>query len=315
MLADRCVDADTGLIFDIQGHSVHDGPGTRTTVFLNGCPLRCIWCSNPEGLFTHPVMMYRQGKCKGCGDCLAACPSGAARVVGDQLVHDREACDACQTHECVDACLNEAMVKSGKYYTTEEVLRILQRDRQFWGKNGGVSFSGGEPLMQRPFINNLMRRCKEVGIHVCVETSSCLPTAHYLDALRFADWVFTDIKHMDPVTHMKLTGRGNALILHNIETLARSDWEGVIMPRIPVVPGCNDSEANLMATVDFIRNIGLDVVNLLPFHRLGESKHRQLGRTFDMADQPSPADATMQRLKELVQSRGVLCFVGWETPF
>ncbi|WP_428565205.1 MAG: glycyl-radical enzyme activating protein [Solidesulfovibrio sp. DCME] len=307
--------ADRGLIFDIQGHSVHDGPGTRTTVFLNGCPLRCTWCCNPEGLFNRPVVMYRQSKCKCCGDCLAACPTGSVRVVAGRLVFDRAVCDTCQSHACVKACLNEAVVESGKYYPIEEVLRILKRDRQFWGRNGGVSFSGGEPLLQQAFIGNLLRQCKKLEMHTCVETTSCLPTDYYLDVLRSVDWVFTDIKHMDPAIHKELTGRDNALILHNIEQLAKADWDGVIMPRVPVIPGRNDSEENLMATVDFIKGLGLDAVNILPFHRLGESKYRQLGQEYGLADQTSPSDEAMYRLKDMVQSRDVICLVGWETPF
>jgi pyruvate formate lyase activating enzyme len=305
-----------GLIFDIQGHSVHDGPGTRTTVFLNGCPLHCSWCCNPEGLFRRPVVMYRESKCKCCGDCIAACPSGSVRVIDGKLRFDRKNCDACIEHECVKACLNESVVESGKYYSQAEVLRILRRDRQFWGSNGGVSFSGGEPLLQKKFISGLLRECKKQEMHTCVETTSFLPTEYYLDTLAYVDWVFTDIKHMDPVEHKKLTGQDNALILHNIAALAgKAGWDGVIMPRIPVIPNSNDSEENLLATVAFIKRIGLDAVNILPFHRLGESKYRQLGRLYDLADQPSPADETMQQLKAMVESQGVYCLVGWETPF
>jgi pyruvate formate lyase activating enzyme len=305
----------TGLIFDIQGHSVHDGPGTRTTVFLNGCPLRCSWCCNPEGLFRRPVVMYRASKCKCCGDCIQACPSGSIQVIDGKLIFNRKNCDACLEHECVKACLNESVVESGKYYSQADVLRILRRDRQFWGSNGGVSFSGGEPLLQSKFISSLLRECKKQEMHTCVETTSFLPTDYYLDTLAYVDWVFTDIKHMDSETHKKLTGQDNALVLHNIAALANADWNGVIMPRIPIIPSRNDSEENVLATVKFIKSLGLDAVNILPFHRLGESKYRQLGREYDLAEQSSPPDEKMQQLKALVESQGIYCLVGWETPF
>ncbi|MTJ80188.1 MAG: glycyl-radical enzyme activating protein [Telmatospirillum sp.] len=305
-----------GLIFDIQGHSVHDGPGTRTTVFMSGCPLQCVWCCNPEGLFRHPVMMYRESKCKCCGDCIRACPHGAARVVDGKLTHDRSLCDDCETFDCVTACLNEASVTSGRYYTQDELMRILLRDQQYWGKHGGVTFSGGEPLLQRSFITAVLAECKRHGMHVGVETTSCLPTDYYLDVMRSVDWVFTDIKHMDPAVHHRLTGQDNTLLLTNIARLAAlPDWDGVIMPRIPIIPGLNDGTENLLATVRFIKSIGLDAVNILPFHRLGESKYRQLGRRYAFVDQSPPPDEHMAALKSLVTAEGVICLVGWETPF
>ncbi|WP_147820142.1 glycyl-radical enzyme activating protein [Salidesulfovibrio onnuriiensis] len=305
----------TGLVFDVQGHSVHDGPGTRTTVFLNGCPLSCVWCSNPEGLFRKPVMMHRETRCQCCGKCIQNCPHGAASVQEGRLVFDRALCDACTTHDCLDTCYHEAVAISGKRYTVDELMRIFQRDRQFWGSVGGVTFSGGEPLLQKPFILEVLKRCKESYIHTCVETTSCIETGFYLEAMRHIDWVFTDIKHMDSEQHRQLTGVGNELILKNIERLATADWDGVIIPRIPVIPGKNDSEENIEATVRFIRDIGLDVVNMLPFHRLGESKYRQLGKTYALAEQTPPPDERMQDLKRIAEANGLYCFIGWDTPF
>ncbi len=305
----------TGLVFDIQGHSVHDGPGTRTTVFMSGCPLSCLWCSNPEGLHKKPVMMYRATRCKCCGHCIESCTSGAPAVKDGKLSFDRELCNACTTHECIDTCYNEAIVTSGKRYTIEELTSIFQRDRQFWGSRGGVTFSGGEPLLQKRFILRLLKECKERFIHTCIETTSCLPTEYFLEATKYVDWAFTDIKHMDSDCHKRLTGVGNELILHNIEQLAKADWNGVIMPRIPIIPGKNDSDDNIAATAAFIRDIGLEAVNLLPFHRLGESKYRQLGRTYAMAEQTSPSDEHMHRLGKIVEDHGLYCFVGWDTPF
>jgi len=305
----------TGLVFDVQGHSVHDGPGTRTTVFLNGCPLSCLWCSNPEGLHRKPVMMHRATRCQCCGNCIKSCPYGSPRVVDGELTFNRELCDSCTTFECVETCYHEACTISGRRYTIDELLRIFQRDRQFWGSRGGVTFSGGEPLMQRRFILEMLKKCHEVFIHTCIETTSCVPSEFYLEVTKFVDWVFTDIKHMDSQKHAELTGVGNELILHNIEALAKEDWDGVIMPRVPVVPGKNDSDENIAETARFIRDIGLDALNLLPFHRLGESKYRQLGKTYAMAEQESPSDERMLELKKIAEGYGLYCFVGWDTPF
>lgn len=304
-----------GLIFDIQGHSVHDGPGSRTTVFLNSCPLKCVWCCNPEGLFHKPVLLYLESRCKRCGRCIAACPHGGVKPGETGPVFDREICDKCTTHECRDACLSEALDVSGEYYTVPDLMKVLERDSEFWSDNGGVSFSGGEPLMQKEFITAALKACKERYMHTCVETTSCLATDYYLGVMDYVDWVFTDIKHMDSEAHRELTGVGNELILKNIGALAKKDWDGVIVPRIPVIPGKNDSEENIRSTAAFIREAGLDVVNLLPFHRLGESKYRQVGQVYKLAEMESPGDDDMKRLQKIAQDEGIYCFVGWETPF
>lgn len=305
-----------GLIFDIQGHSVHDGPGTRTTVFLSGCPLACIWCCNPEGLFHHPVMMYKESRCKHCGKCIEACPYGAISVVDGKLAHNRKLCDICTTFECVEACLYEAKEISGKYYTVSELMEIFKRDRQFWGSRGGVTFSGGEPLLQKDFILQVTKACKETYIHVAIETTACLSTEHFMKVMNNVDWVFVDIKHMDTNEHEKLVKVGNELILKNIKTLAeKPDWNGFVVARIPIIPKKNDSEKNIRATAKFVREIGLEVINILPFHRLGESKYRQIGQKYKFEDQVPPTEDHMIKIKKMIEDEGLVCFVGYETPF
>jgi len=306
-----------GLIFNIQGHSVHDGPGTRTTVFMNGCPLNCIWCCNPEGLFQHPVMIFMQSRCVSCGACIKACPYGAITISEDKkLIHNRNLCDVCKTNECTEACLHEATSLSGKYYTVDELMKIFKRDRQFWGSSGGVSFSGGEPLLQRNFILETLKRCNKAFIHVTVETTSCFDTDYYMEAMNYIDWVFTDIKHMNAAEHKKLTGVDNKLILKNIRTLAeKQDWDGFIVIRIPIIPGLNDSEENIRATAKFVKEIGLEVINILPFHRLGESKYRWLSRRYKFEEQKPPSNEHMLSLKKIIEEEGLVCYVGYETPF
>ncbi len=306
-----------GLIFDIQGHSVHDGPGTRTTVFMNGCPLNCIWCCNPEGLFRSQVIMYKESKCVCCGNCIKRCPHGAVSITSEgKLSFNRLFCDVCQTHECLDTCYHGGIELIGKIYTPDQLMRIFQRDRQFWGPGGGVTFSGGEPLIQHAFVLEMLKRCKKAYLHTCVETTSCLSTDHYMTLMQYVDWVFTDLKHMDSEKHRELTGVGNALILKNIETLARqANWDGFIVPRIPIIPDLNDSDGNIGATADFVKSIGLEVINVLPFHRFGESKYRQIGKFYRFAEQKPPLTEKMQHIKEVVENRGLVCFIGSDTPF
>jgi len=305
------------LIFDVQGHSVHDGPGTRTTVFLAGCPLHCVWCCNPEGLFNNPTIMYSDRKCKLCYRCVEACPYNAITVNGEDgsLIHNRKMCDHCLTKECLNVCYHEAISVTGEYYTVDELMQIFQRDRQFWGSEGGVTFSGGEPLMHREYLREVLRRCKQSYIHTTIETTMCVPTDYLMGILPTIDWIFVDIKHMDPQTHKQLTGIDNRLILHNIRQVAAADWDGFIVIRIPVIPGLNDSEENIRATARFVHEIDLEVINILPFHRLGESKYRQLGRVYELVDQTPPPEEHMQRLQQLIQAEGLICFVGHKTPF
>lgn len=317
--ASDLIEKPKALIFSIQGQSIHDGPGARTTVFLCGCPLNCLWCSNPEGLFHHPVMMWREQSCIRCGRCIEACPHNAISIAGDgrTLIHNREFCDPCQSCECVNACLNEAKVMSAKYYTIEELLRIFHRDRQFWGTRGGVTFSGGEPLMHKNLMKILLPELKKRFIHVTLETTLCVDTEYLHEVIPHVEWIFSDIKLMDPDKHRRYTGVDNSLILKHIKMLASEvDWNGVLLIRIPVIPGVNDDENNIRETARFVaKDCGLDAINILPFHRLGESKYRQVGQTYKFEDMEPPRGEHMQKCKKWIEEEGLMCFVGHETPF
>lgn len=308
--------ATKGLIFDIQGHSVHDGPGTRTAVFLKGCPLSCQWCCNPEGVKRHIEMLYYESRCVHCGHCIASCPHQAISVQGNSLHHDRSQCDTCKQMPCIDSCLHEAKCQVGKYYSVEALMRVLKRDRHFWGAKGGVTFSGGEPLLQTAFIREVLAACKREYINVCIETTSYIKPSFYLEAMRMVNWAFLDIKHMDDVRHKQKTGVSNERILNNIAALAQDpDFDGVMIIRVPVIPGFNDSEDNIRQTARFVKSIGLDAINILPFHRMGESKYRQLDRVYPYANGLPPTPEHMQRLQQVAIDEGIMCFIGYQTPF
>jgi len=308
-----------GLIFDIQGYSVHDGSGCRTLVFLSGCPLRCSWCSNPEGQLLRPRVMYRARKCVHTHyRCVRACPNNAIQSTDGEsppLRFDRSICDRCDSMDCVRACLNEALQIAGRTCTTDELMRILIRDQGFWGSQGGVTFSGGEPLSQSEFLLAVLRRCRASYIHTAVETSAHADTALLLEMLEWTDWLFIDLKHVDSAAHRAETGVGNELILKNLAAVAAAGWDGRLIVRVPIVPGYNDTVENLQATAALMVKLNLKEVNLLPFHRLGHSKYEQLGLNYEYAQVPSPSREALWAHQRIFETTGLQCYIGSETPF
>lgn len=314
---------ETGIIFDIQGHSVHDGPGTRTLVFLSGCPLCCEWCANPEGMELQPQVRFKKVNCvhreQCCTRCADACPHNAIAFTSDDseapLEIDRRLCRTCDTLDCVKACLKEALIISGKEMTVTELMKVLKRDRRFWGPEGGVSFTGGEPLFQKRFILQLLQRCKESYIHTVLETSAYAETAFFLEAMSMVEFAFIDLKHMDPVKHKEKTGVSCRRIHENIRALARSDWSGRLVFRMPIIENYNDNEENILATAAFLNEIGLYEINILPFHRLGDSKWTQLGLTYPYRDYKETPGQKMEQIQQLFLDQNIACYNGYRTPF
>jgi pyruvate formate lyase activating enzyme len=305
-----------GLIFDIQGFSVHDGSGCRTLVFLSGCPLRCTWCSNPEGQLLQPRVMYRETKCVHRHyRCVKACPNNAIQIKEGEtppLQFDRTICDRCNRPDCVTACLNEALRVAGRTYSVDELMRVLVRDQGFWGSQGGVTFGGGEPLFQAEFLLAVLAKCRANYMHTTVETSAHAKTDVLMEVLKLANALFIDIKHMDPTAHRSGTGAGNELILRNIEAVAATGWNGRLIIRVPVVPGYNDSAENLQAVAAFMVRLKLKEINLLPLHRLGHSKYEQLGLTYEYARLPTPSEKTLRLHRRIFEQVGLRCYIGSE---
>ncbi|MBE3088109.1 MAG: glycyl-radical enzyme activating protein [Chloroflexi bacterium] len=310
-----------GLIFDIQGYSVQDGPGTRTSVFLSGCPLRCGWCCNPEGQLLRQRLMYKTVNCANCpGRCINACPQHSIKILSRNdnkliLDFDRELCDRCNDMTCVRSCYTSALQISGRWYTVDELMRILKRDQGYWGSRGGVTFTGGEPLLQKHFTLAVLKKCQDSYIHSGIETSAYITTADLVEILPYVNWMFIDIKHMDPARHREGTGVDNEPILQNIRAVRACNWPGRLILRSAIIPGFNDAKENAVATAGFMKEVGLAEINILPFHRLGTSKYEELGMNYQYAKQESPSAEVMNNLRTLYEHHGFRCFVGSETPF
>lgn len=310
-----------GLIFDIQGHAVHDGPGTRTLVFLSGCPLRCAWCANPEGMAHRQNLLYTTAQCKAtennCRRCVQSCSRGAIQIDEETGLPqiNRALCSDCTTFECVDACNYDALRKSGKYYTVAELMDVLKRDRNFWGSDGGVTFSGGEPLGQGKFLQEVLRECKRRLIHTAIESSAYTDRDRFLTVMKYIDFAFIDVKHMDPLQHKIKTGVDNERILANLRHLAASDWPGRLILRTPIIPGFNDSEENALATISFMKDNGFFEINLLPFHRLGTSKWQQLGKSYPYEHMESLSKEDLYGLQQIYLNAGIACYADTDVVY
>ena len=289
-------------VFNVQGFSIHDGPGIRTTVFVKGCPLRCLWCQNPESNSPCPELMSYKKKCTGCGRCIEACPQQAIRleaVDGKVIARtSREACVHCGA--CVDVCPNKAREIAGKEMTVEQVLEKVVADKLFYDTSGGgMTVSGGEAVMYPQFVSALLESCQEAGIHTVVESCSFATEAVIDQIYAHADLALLDIKHMDSAKHKRLTGVPNEQILERIRHIY-NDLHVPTVIRVPVVPTCNDSEENIRRTARFVAEaLGDDVpVHLLPYHSLGESKNESLGNEGTFRTE-APSKEKMERLKAI----------------
>ena len=310
-------DAHQATIFDIQGYSVHDGPGGRTLIFFKGCPLSCKWCCNPEGIHPYIELMHRKAKCIRCKNCAAYCPEGAISYDHETgfPVFDRKKCSACTTHACRHGCYYQAIAVAGKKYTLAEVLRKIERDRPYWRGEGGVTLGGGEVMTQYKFAAEVLKACHEMCIHTAIETSGCAPWEHYEALLPYLDWIFADLKHMDPEMHKKFTGVSNGLIKSNLAKLGLNQKNYRMVLRIPVIPGFNDTEENMEASAEFMLENNIREVNLLPFHRLGASKYDQLGLQYGYAEVKTLEAANLETLQNIFSQKGLSCYLGSETPF
>lgn len=285
-----------GTLFDIQRFSVHDGPGIRTTVFFKGCNLRCFWCHNPESISLNQEIQLLETKCIGCGRCFAACPHGCHKTAEGRRLYDRADCAACGA--CAAACPAEALSAVGRDYAAAEVLEIVERDKPFYvNSGGGMTCSGGEPMLQTGFLEELLRGAKALGIHTAVDTAGNVPFRLFEHVLPHTDLFLYDIKCADAAAHAAATGADNRLILDNVRRL--SEAGAALWVRIPVIPGVNGTLDNMARTAGILRGLdGVQLVELLTFHRLGGGKYESLGKTYAALDLAPLTKEEMQALSK-----------------
>jgi pyruvate formate lyase activating enzyme len=297
----------SALITNIQGYSIHDGPGIRTVVFIKGCPLRCKWCANPENLMAMRQVGWMRNLCKQCGRCADACPRGAILSGPDRRI-DRTRCNNCGA--CVDACFYHALVSYGEQQTAQEVFDKVRRDKMFYdASGGGVTVSGGEPLTRPDFVAELFALCRTEQIHTCAETCLCVPRAN-LEAVRpTTDLFYCDLKLIRPADHARYTGTDNVRILENARYLAHSGAR--ILFRQPIIPTVNATEENILATAAFIRSLGREdlAIELMPYHRMGSSKYAALGLPYELDSLQIMSMEAMERLQKIYENNGVSCAI------
>jgi len=294
-----------GVVFDIKHYAIHDGPGIRTTVFLKGCPLDCAWCHNPESKHPQPEFMWWPTRCIGCGSCEESCPEGAV-TIGDKLVIDEEKCVRCGS--CVDECYAEALELVGREMSVEKVMEEVRRDSMFYRESGGgVTFSGGEPLMQLMFLAELLEACKREGFHTAVDTSGHAEQAALEKIMEYTDLFLYDVKHMDPIQHKKFTGASNELVLSNLALLRGR----AVVVRVPLVPGVNDDEENIRSMGEYVSGLEFSDLCLLPYHKVGTEKAHRLNReTGPPFVAEAPTDESLDRLRGVFTEYGLSVKIG-----
>lgn len=298
-----------GIVTDIQRFSLKDGPGIRTTVFLQGCNMACAWCHNPETIAVSPRLMYYESNCIRCGKCVGACPTGALHIEGDKIRIDKEVCVRCGT--CTKVCFPGALVMSGKEMSTDEVMdEILQDTAYYRNSGGGVTISGGEVFMQQKFACDLLEKCKEAGIPAAIETNLNVSWERVKKLLPLIDLIMCDIKLLDDEKHREWTGTSNRQILENLKHL--TDRRVPMIIRTPVIPGVNKDEGEILAIAGYIKELDGNLLyyELLNFNPLGDAKYKSLGEENRFYGQMPAREDVMEKLAKAALAQGIPVRVG-----
>ena len=297
------------LVTNIQGFSIHDGPGIRTVVFFKGCGLECRWCSNPECISPLPEVGFIKNLCTLCGRCLDACPNGALTFGEDGYPDiDRSRCSGCG--ECSAACSYSAIIRYGKPMDAGGIFDAVIGDQMFYDSSGGgVTVSGGEALLHYKLVRELFQKCRRAGIGTCVETSGHVTPSAVWQVLPYTDYVLFDLKLMDPEKHRSYTGKTNKHILESAGIVAGSGVE--MLFRMPLVPGINDDAENIRETAAFLHGLGSSAcrIELMPYHRYGKGKYESLDREYTLSGVPAPGPEEMDSVRKQFESLGITCTI------
>ena len=302
-------DKNGALIFDVKRYAINDGPGIRVTIFLKGCPLSCRWCHNPESISPKVQKMYSKNKCIGCGECVSTCPIQACELTADGIVTDDSICLRCG--QCAEVCPALATEMSGHYESVTELLKVIENERPFFDQSGGgVTFSGGEPLLYPEFLTEILDACGQLNIHRTIDTAGLAKTQTLLEVAKRTDLFLYDLKLMDSERHKQWTGVGNRRILQNLKALAKTGAE--IQIRIPLINGVNSDEKNIEATAVFVASLcgPRKAISLLPYHNLAGGKSAKLGQEYDPGPMSEPDEKELARVITQFAAHGLTATAG-----
>ena len=295
-----------GTIFNIQKYSVNDGPGIRTVVFFKGCPLRCRWCSNPESQSAKVQILWDHKKCIHCLHCMQICPVKAISNTDDRIRIDHGKCIGCQ--KCVRECPGYALTSEGETKDIQEILDVVLQDVAFYEESGGgITLSGGEVMVQPDFAAELLKAAREEGLHTCIETTGFTSKETFSKVIENVDYILMDMKHADPVKHRNGTGVSNEIIIENMKYAISTGKQ--VLPRIPVIPGFNDTVEDAEKIADLLLETGADRCQLLPFHQFGENKYELLGLEYEYKNENAYHREDLEDYLKIYTDKGIKAFM------